>query len=166
MVREGNVDSLFEMAIDLEHKAAELYEGLATKFEHEPRVAVFWREYAEEERTHAQALISIRSKMGPEVLARRADTRIMGYARKAMALAIKETLGTITNLDEAYELANDLEVGETNAIFEFLITEYVVAQESRGFLRSQLKEHVTKIAMHFPAGYQFKADRLAVEARD
>lgn len=166
MNQEGTVGSLFGRAIELEHKAAEVYTRLAEKFEHEPRVAAFWREYAAEERIHAQALVSIRAKMEPEVLAQEADIRIMNYARKAMALAVDETVDAITNLDEAYELANDLEVGETNAIFEFLITEYEVAKEARGFLRSQLKEHVTKIAMHFPAGYQFKADRLTVEARD
>jgi rubrerythrin len=165
MTQSGTVDALFDLAIDLEHRAAELYEVLATKFEHEPPVAEFWREYAEEERTHARTLTSIRSRIGEDVLAGEGDERMMNYARKEMDRAVDQTVAQISNLDEAYELANDLEVGETNAIFEFLIDEYAVAQEARGFLRSQLKEHVTKIAMRFPEGYQSKGERLSVEAR-
>jgi ferritin len=166
MTQSGTVGALFALAIDLEYKASELYDRLAAKFRHEPPVADFWRDYAAEERTHAEALISIRDRIGQDVLTRAADERMMHYARRGMDRAVDETVAQISNLDEAYELANDLEVGETNAIFEFLIDEYAVAQEARGFLRSQLKEHVTKIAMHFPDGYQSKSERLAVEARD
>lgn len=166
MTQEGTVGALFDMAIGLEHKAAELYDRLAEKFAHEPRVAAFWREYAGEERVHAEMLMTLRSKVGSGVLNRETDMRVMGYAQQAMTVAVDKTVESIDNLDQAYELANDMEGGETNAIFEFLITEYAVAQEARAFLRVQLKEHVTKIAMHFPEGYQFKAERLNVKARD
>jgi rubrerythrin len=164
MTQQETVDTLFAKAIDLERKASELYEMLAEKFEHEPPVADFWRDYAAEERAHAEALASIRSRLSEDVLAREADERMMNYARKGMDRAVDQTVAQISNLDEAYELANDLEVGETNAVFEFLISEYAVAQEARGFLRSQLREHVTKVAMHFPEGYQSKRERVAVEA--
>jgi hypothetical protein len=56
----------------------------------------------------------------------------------------------IADLQEAYELASELESGETNAVFEFLITHFSEDKKARIFLRSQLKSHVSQLMLQFP----------------
>jgi rubrerythrin len=150
----------------MERAAERLYHGLARKFAHEEEVAAFWKAYAAEEATHARWLEQIKGKLAAETLARETSGVMLNMAKESLELAVGELVEQIENLDDAYELANEMESGETNAIFEFLIEEYEVAQESRLFLRAQLKQHVMKVATGLPSPYSGQASRRALKAME
>ncbi len=159
-----DVAKLFEMAIDAERAAEALYHGLAAKFAHQPEVADFWNSYAAEEDKHARWLARIRDDLSQEVLGASADATILETARTALQVSVERALNRIRNLDEAYNLANELENAETNAVFDFLITHFSEDDKTRKFLRSQLRDHVGRLMIEFPTQFRGAANRREVKA--
>ena len=60
-------------------------------------------------------------------------------------------------MEDAYELAHELENSETNAIFEFLIIHFSTDETTQDFLRSHLKDHIGKLMLWFPAQFNVAA---------
>jgi hypothetical protein len=161
----GTVDELFEAAIALEEQAKALYLELARRFAHAEEVAAYWRSLAEEEITHASWLAAQKAKLTPEVLARPADPAMLRRARWRIEIAIDDDAAQVRNLDDAYELAHEVESGETNAILSFLIDEYESGPEARAFLRAQLGEHIARLSEAWlPPRYASRASRQALRA--
>ncbi len=139
---------LFETAIAAERVAEGIYRQLATKFSHRPDIAEFWEAYAEAEAGHARTLQSLRDGLSMETLEKAVDAGMMNAAYRALQRGEKKI--EIADLQEAYELASELESGETNAVFEFLITHFSEDKQAQIFLRSQLKSHVSQLMLQFP----------------
>jgi len=162
----GTVDELFEAAIALEEQAKALYLELTRRFAHQPEIAAFWRAYAEEEIDHACWLARQKARLGAEVLAEPADPAVLNRARRQMERAVIDAAEQVGTLDDAYELAHELESGETNAILTFLIDQYESGPQERAFLRRQLGDHIARLSRtRFPPRYASKASRRAVDAR-
>jgi rubrerythrin len=155
---------LFELAIAAEEAAEELYLGLKAKFAHQPEIAEFWREYAKEEVGHACWLESVRDKSSQEQLSAPADPSILNDARKLLRFSPQHALDEITNLEDAYQLANDLENSEINVVFEFIITNFSSNESAGSFLRAQLRDHIAKLVTQFPPRFTSAASRQAVKA--
>ena len=85
-------------------------------------------------------------------------------ARKVLQFSVENRLKKIRDLEDAYQLVNELENSETNAICEFLITNFSSNEETQSFLRSQLKDHIAKLTIGFPAEFQSAARRRATKA--
>lgn len=164
MPNEATVDELFDLAIAAEKAAEELYRRLGARFAHHPDVADFWQKYAAEENGHAAWLQRIRDNLSAEQLAASADPRVLTAAHKALETSIETRLMGIGNLEDAYQLANELENSETNAVFEFLINDYAVAVQAQSFLRAQLKGHIGRLTNDFPARFPDPVARLAIKA--
>ena len=164
MSNKATMGELFELAIAAEKAAEELYRGLELKFSHHPEIAGFGKEYAAEETGHARQLEDIRDTLSPDQLSAPADPRQLKYARRVLQSPVEKKLKCVNNLEDAYQLAHELESSETNAIFEFLITDFAVAREAHSFLRSQLGEHIARITTEFPARFGDVTERLAIEA--
>jgi ferritin len=162
----GTVDELFETAIALEEQAKALYLALAQKFAHEEDVAEFWRAYAQEEIAHARWLSAQKARLDPAILAQPADPDVLRRARRRMEQTTASAVAQIRTLDDAYELAHEIESGETNAILAFMIDHYERGAEAQAFMRAQLGEHMTRISRdNFPLRYASKASRQAIRAR-
>ena len=164
MAKKTTAGELFEMAIAAEHAAEELYRGMAAKFTQYPEVAEFWTKYAQEEVMHAKWLQRIRDTASPEHLAQEADPYQLKYARQALQFSIEKALGEIDNLEDAYQLANDVENSETNAVFEFLVSHFADDDKVRTFLRAQLREHVGRLMIDLPARFKHAASRKEIKA--
>jgi len=164
MSNKATVSELFELAIAAEKAAEELYRELGIKFSHHQEIADFWREYAAEEMGHARQLEDIRDTLSPDQLSAPADPRQLKYARRELQSPVEKKLKCVKNLEDAHQLAHELESSETNAIFEFLITDFSVAKKSHSFLRAQLGEHIGRIMTEFPARFGGTASRLAIKA--
>jgi rubrerythrin len=165
MANEKTVNDLFDLAVSAELAAKRLYERLADKFDHHPEVAAFWRQYATEEESHAQWQERMRSRLTEEQLAQPADLLIMQEAIKTLEFSVEQALQDITNLEEAYQLVNELENGETNAIFEFLIEHFSEDETARRFLRSQLKDHIRKLMIDLPIQFKGAVNRQAIKVK-
>lgn len=164
MSNQATISELFGLAISAEKAAEKLYRGLEAKFAHFPEVAGFWGEYAVEEAGHTLWLERLRGRLDPEELSESADSHALENARAALQFSVEDALEEIKDLQDAYQMANELESSETNAVFEFLITHFSYDEETQAFLKAQLREHVTELMTGFPAHFESAAMQLSVDA--
>lgn len=160
------VGKLFEHAIELEKATETLYRHLGRMFSHLPEVEAFWRHYADEERGHASYLERIRKGVAVDRLSRRADDSMLEKVRQCLAKASESRIEGIQNLEDAFELATELENSETNAIFEFMIVNFSTDELARShqFLRTQLSTHIAELENEFPNPYKSRIARQNVLA--
>ncbi len=164
MSDQVTVDELFDMSIKVEKTTERLYRGFRANFASQPDVERFWRAYAQAEAGHALWLERIRGTLNPAQLAAPADEQVATSARRLLAFPVERLLQEIKTLEDAYQLANELESGETNVIFEFLITHFATDAQAQSLIRSQLRDHIAKISTGFPARFKSSASRMAIKA--
>ncbi len=146
MTTRPTIHDYFELAIQGENDLRQFYIGLAEKFTTTPNAQAFWQQMADDEAEHAQRLIDIRNTLNPEQLAAAADVRPYLDLKKAMASPPSEALKQVRNLQEAYELATELETGEFNAAFKFLVENFLwEGNESLSLILSKLELHIGKL---------------------
>ena len=133
MGEEGaTLADLFALAIAAEESAETLYRGLAIKFSRYADVADFWRQYAAEESGHALWLMRLRDRLDTEQLATPADPFALENVYRALHMSVETALAQIQNLEDAYQLVNDIESSETNAVFSFLVTNFAITDYTLG----------------------------------
>jgi len=113
---------------------------------------------------HAQALRRLREALSPETLAQPADAELLQRTQWALERGRAQAEEDITDLEAAYRLASELESGETNALFEFLITHFAEDKKAIAFLRAQLKDHVSRLMMEFPEKFGEAHIRQSIKA--
>jgi hypothetical protein len=113
---------------------------------------------------HAQALQNLQDQLSAEKLSELTDVGMMNAARCSLQAGQEVTATEITDLQMAYELASELESGETNAMFEFLITHFSQDKKTQVFLRSQLRDHVAKLMLEFPERFGEAVLRKEIKA--
>jgi hypothetical protein len=160
----STIADLLELAIQIEQASQQLYARLETKFPGQPEVAAFWRRYAAEELGHARWIENLRTKSAPELLTKKTDAEMLSTADRMLKFSAAHALKTVSNLEDAYQLATDLENSETNAIFEFLIANYGGDPNTITFLRTQLNLHINRLKNEMPAAYRSKSERQALAA--
>ena len=160
------VGKLFEYAIELERATESLYRQLENMFSQYSEVALFWRRYADEEKGHASYLERIRKGVDVDRLSRQADGSMLQKVRQCLDLASQAKLKNIKTLEDAHQLATELENSETNAIFEFMIVNFSTDElaQSHKFLRTQLSSHIAKLENEFPNPYKSRIARQQVFA--
>jgi rubrerythrin len=166
MPNKATLAQLLDLAIEAERAAERLYHELAAKFAHHETVAAFWREYAGEEAMHAEWLERLRDSLTPERLSAPADPGVLQEANRALQVPVERMLQGIHNLEDAYQLVNDLENSETNAVFDFLITNFAEDKKTQAFLRSQLKDHIGKLAIDFPVQFKLASVRREIKVKN
>lgn len=154
---------LFEYAIALEKASQDLYLELEKMFANNPEAARFWHQYANEEAGHAAYLESIKSSAEPNLLSETADKDMLQSVLVCLEKASPARLAGINNLDDAYILALEIENSETNAIFEFMITNFSQDEllKSKKFLRTQISTHIGRLENDFP--YKGRVTRQGIK---
>jgi len=148
---EKTISELFETAIESEKKLADLYRILSKKFEHLDEVYDFWKGMMRDESIHAKELSQVMSGIPEERLSSPADAQMLRKSRGVLELLEYESqrVGEVKNLNEAYELATDLENSEANNIMEFLISEFVPDKFRIDFIKAEIDVHLRKL-IEFP----------------
>jgi len=164
MSEQRSVQTLFEYAIAAEHYAEEAYRTFARMFAVDPRVVAFWQRYAAEELGHATWLERVLAKLPPETRDAPADFNKLETARHMIKIPLAEVLAEVETLDEAYQLANELESSEVNTIFEFLLSTFSTDPQATEFALNQLSDHATRLFEEFPAPYTDVPHRRALHA--
>ncbi len=147
----GTIAHLIELAIQGERLAERFYQKLAGRFSRYPDVAAFWNGYAAEENGHARWLIGLCERAGADRLNQPADPLVLEQAERAISVPIDGLVAGVKTLQDAYDVANELEHSETNMVFEFLISYFAEDAQARTFLRSQLSGHVSRLMIDFPS---------------
>lgn len=150
MPEYGTIAHLIDLAIQGEKLAEMFYLRLEKKFARFPDVARFWNSYASEEAGHARWLARLRERADDERLGQPAELEVLKQAERALSISIEDLLAGVRTLQDAYDLANELEHSETNAVFEFLIGHFAEDAQTHTFLREQLNEHVARLMIDFP----------------
>jgi hypothetical protein len=79
---------------------------------------------------------------------------------------VERRLRDVHNLEDAYQMVHELENSETNAVFDFLITNFAEDKKTQAFLRSQLRDHIGKLATDFPVQFRLAPVRRGIKALD
>lgn len=140
------VSDLFDLACQTERAAAEFYRGLSGLFSYLPEVRKFWETMMKDELSHARQLTEIRNLLTGQQLKSPADPAVMDkLAEEVSTFSPKFDLNEIESLDDAYEIAYDLEYSEVNAVFKAIVSEYVPSGERVRFVLQQNMEHVSRL---------------------
>ncbi|HSJ58973.1 MAG TPA: ferritin family protein [Anaerolineae bacterium] len=156
------VSDAFEMAIATERAAEVFYEALHDRFAAHEAVATFWHSYALEEAGHAQRLRRVRENLSVTDLSLEADPELLEMARWNMSLAQKVSSAEIQTLEDAYQLAHEIEHSEVNTVFELLVAGYSEDAHALALVRNQLGEHIDRLMTGFPAPFDVPETRRAV----
>jgi len=155
---------VFDIAIDAERSAEKLFQGLEAKFTHHQDVAVLWKQYALDEAGHAKWLEDLRAKLTTEQLSRSVDAHTVGLLRAVTGFSVERALRGIKDLEDAYQLVNEVENGGTNAVFQFLLNNFEVDMQMREFLQAQLNKHIARLSLELPAQYRGILARRSIQA--
>jgi len=136
------MDQLFDEAIAFEKKAAETY--VTRLFSHYPEVSAVWNNMRNDELLHADVLQNLRVELSHKYLSSAVEEAMWEKVISVNQLLGGDLIGPIENLCDAYELANQLEASEVNAIFEFLI-ETMPNLERKRFVFSMITEHLERL---------------------
>ena len=161
-----SIGHLIELAIQGEKLAETFYLRLEKKFSRNPDVAQFWHSYASEENGHARWLIRLRERVDAERLNQPAEPEVIQQAERALATPIDRLLDDVHTLQDAYNIANELEHSETNAVFEFLISHFAEDSQTHTFLREQLNQHVGRLMIDFPQQLGTGTLRRGIQAEE
>ena len=148
------VATLIELAIASEQASQELYVRLAQKYSYLPQIADFWQKMSLDEEAHARGLEKIRDSLTPEQLQAPVDPVVFEQAKRSASLSVEDKLNPISTLEDAYQLAHDLEHSEINTVFEFITAEFISLDVQREFVSAQLKKHAARLG-EFPVAYRF-----------
>jgi rubrerythrin len=155
---------LSELTISLAHSVEATYRGLAAMFSHEPEIAQFWNLMAEEEANHARWLTNLHQNLDEHLRHKRVDPRFCEGVHAVLEVPAETRLEKIGNLDEALHMALAFETAETNAVFDFLISDYQLATRAREFLRNQVVVHVERLNKGLPERFRDRSVRAVIPA--
>lgn len=153
-------------SIAAEKTFEQLYRRLAEMFAEYPEVVEYWLKYAREEAGHARWMEKVNETATPEELNTPIDMATSEMVRTVANFSVEKALAGIKNLEDAYQLAVDLENSETNAIFSFVIQNVSLEASTADFLRKQLQEHISQIASRLPEQYNSQVTRQAALVND
>ena len=158
------VAQAFDVAIAAERAAEKLFQGLEAKFALHEDVATFWKQYAYDEVKHAEWLAGLKARLTTEQLSGLVDAQTVGLLQAVNGISVERALLGVKNLEDAYQLVNDIENGETNAIFQFLLNNFEIDVQIRDFLRTQLNKHIARLSIDLPEQYKEIHSRKAIQA--
>ena len=160
---EQTMAQIFEQAIEIEIKAASMYRKYTELFSHIPKMSAFWSELTKEEMDHANTLRAIHKSLTAEQLQVPCSNELLEKVKTTQRMLNNDLTASINNLDEAYELAHELEFSEINAIFRFLAIEFVSNVEREQFIVSQIEQHQQKL-IDFSSDFGSRAWRKGISA--
>jgi rubrerythrin len=158
-------EEIFENAIEIEKSAGRLYVKFAKMFSSFPKATEFWKGMKKDELDHAKWLIEMKESLSDKELSSYPDYDLILKVHHINKLLEKYSAKKIENLDDAYELANDIESSEVNNLFSLLAHRFIPSEEKRKFLLSEITEHQMKI-MDFPKNFGDRILRREIKAEE
>ena len=146
MTQVDTIFELFSTAIAAERAAMNFYKGLARSFSHVPQVSLFWEDIMRDEAFHIQELMDIRNALPDEQLFEPADHALVSKAKNELKrFAEKFDLTAVVTLEDAYEIAYELEYSEVNMVFRAMVSKFVSSEDRSKFVLSQVRDHVSRL---------------------
>jgi hypothetical protein len=92
------------------------------------------------------------------------DTATQDLFYQVRLISWENALANVHDLADAFEEVNELENGETNAVFRFLIDHFEVDKPIRDFLLAQLAVHIARLSTNLPEAYRDILTRQSIKA--
>lgn len=140
-----DIAGFFEQALEIEQKSADIYAELSKLFSHVPEVSVIWDALAKEEEQHRDTLREIYNSLTNEQLFSFLNEDIMQKVHEIRNILNQDLISPIKNLNDAYELAHQLEYFEVEALFRFLANKVITSEERKNFILSEINDHQQKL---------------------
>jgi rubrerythrin len=157
------LEMLLELAINWETQAHDLFLDFANLFSHEPKVNEFWIQLSKDESMHIGVLTDILNNIPTEKRLMEVGTEQWNSVTQVEELIKEASTKKVLTLDDAYELAQQLETSEVNALFKMLVIDYLPDEEVHKIIVSEVREHIEKL-MRFGKEYT-QLHRRLVKAR-
>jgi rubrerythrin len=142
---DKTIERLIEAAIAIECQAAGIYQTFSEQFTQVPGLSAFWQSLNKDEIEHAAILKDTRSLLTPEQLSTQPGDKMWEDITVIRRMMDQDPAAAVRTLDDAYELAHELESSETNAIFRFLAAECVPSGIRKELIHSVLERHLNKL---------------------
>lgn len=139
------VGEIIERAIKIEKRVADLYAVFAKRFSHVPGMSDFWSDLRRDEVGHMGELRVICESLSAEKLGALESRGISISVHRAMTFVDDVCLSGLKTLDDAYEIARNLEFSEINTVFEYLTIDLVTASSRDEMVTYQVEEHEKKL---------------------
>jgi uncharacterized Zn finger protein len=153
----------FQDAINIEKIAAGIYQDLAEAFAHKKDISFFWRGLREDELMHAKMLEKSRLTLDEKDLESLVDQSMLSKIQEVNKFLKENPLNQIQDLEDAYDLAHELEFSEVNVIFKFLTFDQVPWIYQEDLIENMLQIHQQKL-IHFDEAFGDKKWRKTVKA--
>jgi len=137
---------LINAAIAAENAARDIYLAFKQMFRHRQDVADFWQTMADDEEEHARVLARVHGVVSVEDLTKRLDAAVAAKAYQLQTLDIDSLIGTVKNLNDAYQTAYMLEASEVNTVFSFLAINFLPKDESYNIISMCMDPHLLRLA--------------------
>jgi rubrerythrin len=158
---EQTIFHLFEHAIAIEYKAAEMYCTFSRLFSHVPEISAFWTGLEQDEMFHMETLVTLLDGLRPDEYDAPVDKQLWENMVAVHDLINGNLAISVSNLNDAYEVAHELEFSEINGIFKFLTIEAITSEEQGQFMRDEITKHERKL-IDFGDTFGDKAWRLKI----
>jgi hypothetical protein len=165
MQSEQTLEELFKMSMQIELKAAEIYTSLEGLFEEYPDISAFWNGLHEDELNHFSILQSVHGNIPAEALSDQVNTTLWKITKGTLDILSGINLNRVRTLDDAYNLAHDMEFSKVNAIFKFLTLDVVPCKQGDAFIDLIINEHLAKLT-DFSQNFGDKRWRRSIPAKN
>lgn len=142
---DKTLSDLFECAIVNELKAADIFANFRDDYSFHEGLAEFWEDMRKDEIMHSDVLRKIHNDLPDEKLSEKPDKQVCEYAERAYQLIRRIAEEKPKNLDEAYELAHELEFCELNEVYLILLNNKVDDDNAKEFIKSEISNHQKKM---------------------
>ena len=146
-------------SINAERLAETLFLRLEAGFAADPNIAAYFRRFAADEASHAAWLTALRSRLDRDDLDPVVDPDIARLVEKVAGFSLDKALANVHDLDDAYNLVCQVEHGETNAIFRFLVHAFEPDPRTQAFLDRTIEDHVSALDQGLPSLYRLPEAR-------
>lgn len=158
------VADVFDLAIEIELKAGRLYESLAGMFAHEPAIAEFWVGLKNDEADHAAILRRTFGELSPDRASSSADQTVWDKLVEMKRRIDRCSPDDFKTLEDAYEVAHELEYSEVNGIFELLASGLTSEDSKVALVDANIARHQNKL-IEFTRTYGGRAWRQTIRSK-
>lgn len=138
------VNEVFRQAIRLEKRSRAFYTRWQRQFASLPVVALLWKEYAQDEASHARLLAQIRLHLTPSQREQEADPEVVEAILRAQSRLQRLSQRKVETFSDALEIAEEVEYSEMNSVLEFLVSHFA-PELWEEMIHAQLREHVGRL---------------------
>jgi len=160
---DKTLQMLCKLMIDWESQARDLYLNFANLFSYDPKISEFWLQLSKDESGHIDVLTDILNKTPREKLLMELSNEKWNSLTRVEGLIKEASTKKIQTLNDAYEIAHQLETSEMNILLKMLVNEYLPDEEGYKFIFSDVTEHIEKL-MKFGKEYT-QSYRKLIHAR-